>query len=86
MYCFCILTIVADTTLTIQVYQGAKDIDTDIKELVRTIRNAMKFIQNSTSVESVLAESQQTVEKLLRIIAKSIQSIHQYLDATKLGN
>ena len=46
----------------------------------------MKFIQDSTSVESVLAESQQTVEKLLRIVAKSIQSVHEYLDATKLGN
>ena len=53
---------------------------------MRTIRNAMKFIQDSTSVESVLAESQQTVEKLLRIVAKSIQSVHEYLDATKLGN
>ena len=50
------------------------------------MQNAMKFIQKSTSVELVLAESQLTVEKLLRIISECSQCIREYLDATKLGN
>ena len=50
------------------------------------MRNAMKFIQNSTSAESVLAESEKTVEKLLWIILDSSQRIGEYMDATKLGN
>ena len=58
----------------------------DVQELVRTMRNAMRFIQNSTSAESVLAESEKTVEKLLRVILESSQRICEYMDATKLGN
>ena len=48
------------------------------------MRNAMRFIQNSTTVE--LAESVKAVEKLLRIILESSQRICEYMDATKLGD
>ena len=50
------------------------------------MENAMRFIQKSTSVELVLANSQLTVEKLLGVISESSQRIREYLDGTKLGN
>ena len=50
------------------------------------MENAMRFIQKSTSVEVVLANSQLTVEKLLVVISESSQRISEYLDETKLGN
>ena len=50
------------------------------------MENAMRFIQKSTSVELVLANSQLTVEKLLGVISESSQCIREYLDGTKLGN
>ena len=50
------------------------------------MENAMRFIQKSTSVELVLANSQLTVQKLLGIISESSQRIREYLDGTKLGN
>ena len=53
---------------------------------MQTIQSTMEFIQVSTLVELLPAESQQTVENLLCIIAESIQSIHEYLKAKKLGN
>ena len=50
------------------------------------MQNAMKFMQKSTSAESVLDESRLTVEKLLVVISESSQCIREYLDKTKLGN
>ena len=47
---------------------------------------AMKFMQKSTSAESVLDESRLTVQELLVVISESSQCIREYLDRTKLGN
>ena len=63
-----------------------KTVDVDIKELVRTMGNALKFVQNSMSAEFVLSQSQCTVEKLLRIILASSRYIREYVDAKKIGN
>lgn len=63
-----------------------KTVDADIKELMRTMRSALDFVRNPTSVKYVLFRSERTIEELLRVIFESSQRIREYIDSTKIGN
>lgn len=48
------------------------------------MRNSLKFCQDP-SIERILSQSEETIEKLLQTIHKSIQQISEYLNATAIG-
>ena len=68
-----------------QVYQNRKSIDADVKELLETMRDSLKFVESTTTFENVLSQSEDTVAKLLRTLYRSSQHIREYLDATEIG-
>ena len=61
-----------------------KSIDADIEDLARMMRNALKFVDNP-SVKSILSQSEDAIEEILKVIHQSSQHIGEYLVATEIG-
>lgn len=70
-----------------QVYQKKKAIDADIKDLLRIMRNSLKFVEDMSESElkKMLSQTQSTVEELLGVIHKSSQFIRDNLHVTAIG-
>ena len=56
----------------------------DIEDLVKMMRDTLNFVGNQ-SVENVLSQSEETIEKLFQIIHKLIREIREYLETTAIG-
>ena len=70
-----------------QVYQKKKAVDADIKDLLRIMRNSLKFVEDMSESElkKMLSHSQGIVEELLGVIHKSSQFIRDNLHVTAIG-
>ena len=66
-------------------YQKRQIIDAEVKELLRIMRNSLKFVEDASDLKKMVSQSQRTIEKLLEVIHESSQFIRAYLDITIVG-